>query len=437
MKVGGVSTLAYTSLKADNYTYLLNLIRPKVVVVDDTTVERVRLACEGMKYPKALLVAGESVARPRQREFSLSDMIETADGRLEVEPTHRDDIAFWNFTSGTTGKPKGVPHMHRDTVLSYESFQYVLKYSPDDIVLRVPKLFFHYARDNGALFALRSGAAVVLYEERATPELIFDLVKKYRPTVLINVPTMMRAMIHLPKHQWADLSCLRYTMSSGELLSARLYEEWVSTFGVEVIDRFGSAELGVAYLCNRFGAVMPGSSGLVTPLVEIKLVDGDGVEVPVGQPGVLMVRSDSSAQSYVREHEKSKLTFPGDEWINTGDLFRQDDKGYFWHMGRADDMVKVSGIWVSPQEIEQCIQTWPTVKECAALGVNDKDGLTMIKAFVVLKDGAIPAADEPEQVKRYCKTKLDPRKYPAVLEIIHDLPKTGQGKIDRRLLRRL
>jgi benzoate-CoA ligase len=261
--------------------------------------------------------------------------------------------------------------------------------------------------------------------------------------VLINVPTMMRAMIQTPENERADLSCVRHSMSSGELLAAPLNEEWVKTFGSEVINRFGSAESGIGYLCNRPGAVRPGSSGTVTPLSEVKLVDEEGLEVPRGQPGVLLVRSDAAGQCYVREHEKSKLTFLGDEWVNTGDVFVQDEDAYFWNIGRADDMVKVSGVWVSPLEIERALQESPCVKECAVLGIKDEDGLIKIKAFVVPTDdaqagaraGARARPDMQDELKRFCRERLAPHKIPRTMEFMEELPKTGQGKIDRRLLR--
>jgi benzoate-CoA ligase family protein len=437
LKVGAVGTHAYTYLNPPDYEYLLNLVRPKVVVADGKTLARLREACGRCKYPKALLVAGDGAEDLRPGEFDLRAMIESASEQLEIENTHRDDIALWNFSSGTTGKPKGVPHMHRDAVFSYESLNYVLGYTPNDVFLRVPKLFFHYARDMGCLFPLRSGAAVVLFEERTTAPLIFDLIRKYRPTVLINVPTMMRAMIELPADERADLSGVRLNMSSGERLSARLYQDWIDTFGVEVTDRFGSAESGIGYLCNRPGAVVPGSAGTVGPLAEVKLVDGDGVEVPSGQSGILMTRSEASAQYYVREREKSKTTFPGGDWINTGDLFRQDENDRFWYVGRANDMVKVGGVWVSAQEIEHGLHGYADVRECAVLAVQNKDGLTTIKAFIVLRNSEAASEETPDDIKRYCKTKLGPHKFPGAIQIIDELPKTGQGKIDRRLLREL
>jgi len=240
MKVGGVGTHAYTYLTSDDYEYLLNLVRPKVVIVDGVTLERVRKGAKGSSYPRALLVSGEGDPALEAGEFSLRKMLEFADDRLEVEDTHRDDPAFWNFSGGTTGKPKGVPHMHRDGVIAYQSFNHILSYRPDDVVLRVPKLFFHYSRDLGLLFPLRNGAAVVLFGQRTTARLMYELIGKHRPTVLVNVPTMMRAMLQTPASERSDLGCIRHSMSSGELLSAQLYQEWVDAFGSEVINRFGS-----------------------------------------------------------------------------------------------------------------------------------------------------------------------------------------------------
>ncbi len=435
MKIGGVGTHAYTYLPVDDYAYLLNLVRPKVVVADKTTLERMRDAMDGERNPKALLVAGEDLGELRDREFSLTEMLGGAEKALEIEPTHGDDLAFWNFSGGTTGKPKGVPHTHRDGYVSHTSFDSFLSFREDDIVLKVPKLFFHYARDLGAMFPLQAGATVVLFGERTTTELTFELIDKYRPTVLINVPTMMRSMIRTPKLERADLSCIRTAYSSGELLSAQLYHEWFETFGCEVINRFGSAESAVAYLGNRPGAVLPGSSGTVSPLTEVKLMDDGGKEVKRGEPGVLWTRSDCSGLYYVREHEKSKETFLGDEWVNTGDVFTQDEDDYFWYAGRADDMIKVSGVWISPLEIERGMQVHDEIKEVVAMGLRDGDGLIKLKAFVAMSEETEITAVAAEELKRFCKETMAPHKFPSVIEFMDELPKTGQGKIDRRTLR--
>jgi len=436
LKLGGVGTHAYTYLTAPDYSYLLQLVRPKVVVVDETTLGRVREAAAACNFCNRFLVAGECFGL-RPGEFGLRAMMEVAGESLEVEPTHRDDIAYWSFSGGSTGKSKGVPHMHRDAVVNYESFNHIFRYATDDIVLGVPKLFFHYSRDNGLLYALRSGAGVVLFRGRATAALIFELIGKYRPTVLLTVPTMMRAMLQTPKEEWSDLSGLRCTLSSGEVLSAQLHAEWVNAFGGEVANRVGSAEAG-GYLTNRPGAVKPGSSGTVAPLAEVKIVklgDERGREVPKGEPGVLLARSDGAGQYYVRDHEKSKKTFLGGEWVNTGDIFVQDEDDYFWYIGRADDMVKVSGVWVAPLEVERTLQECPGVKECAVLGIPDQDGLTKLSAFVVLRDGRQPSAEMRDELRRFLREALAAFKVPRAIEFVDELPMTGQGKIDRRQLR--
>lgn len=435
MKVGGVGTHAYTYLPHDDYEYLFDLVEPRVVVTDGATIGRLREALVGRGDAMTVLVAGADGSVLAEGEEELDALIAAASDELVVEPTKGEDIAFWNFSGGTTGKPKGVPHMHRNGVIAFESFNAVLSFTPDDVVLRVPKLFFHYSRDLGFLFAIRSGAAVILTEKRTTSDLIFDLIAKHRPSVLINVPTMMRAMIRTPVEDRADLSCLRRSMSSGEMLSAALNEEWVETFGSEVVNRFGSAESAMGYLCNRPGKVVAGSSGTVTPLAEVKLVDGDGREVPQGESGLLMAHCPTAGRYYVGDPEKSKTTFPGDDWVNTGDLFTRDENDYFWYVGRADDMVKVSGIWVSPAEIERGLQSHGDVKEAAAMGLKDADGLIKITAFIVMGDGVAITADTPDMLRQFCKRRMATYKFPSAIEFRDELPKTGQGKIDRLSLR--
>ncbi len=435
MKIGGVGTHAYTYLRSGDYRDFLDLVRPKVVVVDQTTLDRVREGAKGSRFPKAILVSSTDPPKLEKKEYHLQSLIEVAGEHIEAEPTHREDIAFWNFSGGTTGKPKAVPHTHRDALVSFESFQFIFHYTADDVVLRVPKLFFHYSRDLGMQFALRAGAAVVLFPERTTSKLIFELVDRYKPTVLINVPTMMREMLQLPEAERSNLSSLRLCMSSGEILSAQLYEEWVKTFGIEVTNRFGSAESSMGYLCNWPGQVVPGSSGTVTPMAEVKLVNEEGLEIPKGEPGVMMVRCPSGGLYYVRDQGKSQSTFVGRGWINTGDMFVQDEKDYFWYRGRADEMVKVSGVWVSPLEIERCLEKHPAVKECVVLGLQDRDSLTKTKAFVVLRFGTDPSEEMADTLKDFCKKQLISYKYPRVIEFLKELPKTGQGKINKRQLR--
>jgi acyl-coenzyme A synthetase/AMP-(fatty) acid ligase len=309
-----------------------------------------------------------------------------------------------------------------------------VEYTPADIVFRVPKLFFHYARDLGMNWPIRAGAAVALSPERSTVESAFNAMVKYRPTVVLNVPTMMRAMLKSPEAKGADLSFMRLVLSSGELLSGDLYKEFTKTFKVEVLNTVGSAETYLGYFMDAPGEVKPGSSGRVQPLIEVRIVDGEGNEVPKGEVGVLHVRSEASGTYYHGEHEKTKKTFLGNDWVNTNDLFKEDEDGYFWYEGRADDLIKVSGVYVAPLEIQKCLEEHKAVRECVVLGVKDADGLAKTKAFLALNDGFEPSDALAEALKEHCKQKMAPFKAPRFIEFLSELPKTGQGKIDKRKL---
>ncbi len=434
MKIGGVATHAYTYLLPSDYEYFVNYVRPKVVIVDTTTLERVRQGMRGSTFHRAILVAGHDLPTLDEGEYSLSELITEASSVLETAPTTKNDLALWNFSGGTTGKSKGVPHMHHDGVIGFESFQYTIHYTPDDIVFRVPKLFFHYARDLGMNWPIRAGAAVALYPDRSTVESVFECLYKYRPTVLLNVPTMMRAMLQSPLAKEADLSFLRICISSGELLSGQLYTEFKDTFGVEILNSVGSAETYLGYFMDAPGKVKPGSSGKVQPGVEVKLVDAEGNEVPRGESGILYVRSEASGAYYHLEHDKTKKTFVGNDWVNTNDLFKEDSDGYFWYEGRADDLIKVSGVYVAPLEIEKCLEEHEAVRECTVLGIKDADGLAKTKAFIVLSDAFQPSDNLSEELKEHCRKKMAPFKAPRFIQFLAELPKTGQGKIDKKQL---
>jgi acyl-coenzyme A synthetase/AMP-(fatty) acid ligase len=413
----------------------MNYVRPKIVIADGSTIAKVREGAVGSAYPKAILVADAESVKLKGREQDLNALLDAADFQLETAPTTRNDLALWNFSGGTTGKPKGVPHMHHDMVVGFESFKDSVKYRPDDIVLRVPKLFFHYSRDLGMDYALRAGASVALYAERSTAEIVFQMIEKYKPTVLLNVPTMMRAMLQTPKEKRCDMSSLRLCLASGEQMSAELYKEYTETFGVEVVNTIGSAETYLGYFGDYPGEVVPGSAGKLFPLVEIKILDQDGKEVQKGETGVLWVRSEASGWCYHLDHEKTKNTFLGHDWVNTNDLFSEDEKGYFWYKGRADDLIKVSGIYVAPMEIEKCLEGHEAVKECVVLGLKDEDGLVKAKAFIGLKKGFEGSEELKEEIQNFCRKKMASYKAPRAIEFFPELPKTGQGKIDKRQLR--
>jgi benzoate-CoA ligase family protein len=361
-------------------------------------------------------------------------MLQRADQHLEPEPTHRDDIAIWGFSGGTTGVRKIIPHRHYNLVFAYEAYNHILNYTKDDVILPVPKLFFGYGRTGSILFPFRVGAGAVLFPERATPQKIFELVKKYRPSILINVPTMMRNMLQTPKEDRVDMSCIRLCTSAGEALSAELYHEWRQNFACEVLDGIGAGETFYNFTLNIPGKVVPGSVGKPLPGYQVKIIDENRNELPDGEVGILAIKGGSTATYYLRNYEKTQKTFRG-EWVHMEDLFSKDKEGNLYFFGRKDDLLKVSGYFISPLEIEECISTHPDVAACAVVGVKDSDGLDKTKAFIVMREGMVASESMADQIREYTKRKLSSYKYPRFIEFINELPLTRTGKIDRRGLK--
>jgi benzoate-CoA ligase family protein len=432
-KIGAVTAEAYTFLQAKDYAYYLDYTRAGVVVADETTLERVREAAGSSRWLRHVLVVGAPDGLGPGEE-SFEALAAQAPAELEPAPTTRDDIALWKFTTGSTGLPKAAVHPQHSPLLSFDWYaRGVLGLGEDDVVLPVPKLFFGYARDMTALFPFGVGAAGITFPERTTPERIFELVARHRPSILVQVPTMMAAMIAHPDAARQDFSCLRLCTSAGEALPRELYERWQATFGVEVLDGIGSSEAYHIYISNRPGRVRPGSVGEPVPGYRARVLGEDGHEVPDGEVGTLWVEGDTAALCYWNEHEKTKQTFHGDA-VNTGDLFVRDDDGFFWYRGRSDELVKVGGIWVAPAEVEDCLVSHADVVECAVVGYEE-GGLTLTRAHVVLRAGVTASDELAEALRKHVKTQLSPHKYPRDVRFVPALPKTPSGKIDRRALR--
>jgi acyl-coenzyme A synthetase/AMP-(fatty) acid ligase len=318
--------------------------------------------------------------------------------------------------------------------LSFESYaQGVLKIQPDDRVLPIPKLFFGYARDMTALFPFGVGAAGIAFPERTTPARVFELIDRHRPTILVQVPTMMRAMLDHPGGAEHDLSCLRLCTSAGEALPRDLYDEWRATFGVEVLDGIGSSEAYHIFISNRLGSVRPGTAGLAVPGYRARVVDERGTEVADGEVGRLWIEAPTAALMYWEAREASVATYAGDT-VMSGDLFTRDADGYFTFRGRADDLLKVSGVWVAPFEIERALLEHPDVVECAVIGV-DRAGLTTTRAYVVLRAGVDGSDELGRALQEFARALLAAHKYPREVQFVAELPKTGSGKLDRRALR--
>jgi benzoate-CoA ligase family protein len=432
-KIGAVTAEAYTFLQPKDYAYYLDYTRASVVVADATTLERVRAAAASSRWLRRVLVVGAEVEL-QAGEASFDALVADAPNQLEPAPTTRDDIAIWKFTTGSTGLPKAAVHPAHSALLSFDWYaRGVLDIQEDDVVLPVPKLFFGYARDLTALYPFGVGAAGIVFPERTTPERIFELVAQHRPSILVQVPTMMAAMTAHPEAARQDLSCLRLCTSAGEALPRELYERWRAAFGVEVLDGIGSSEAYHIYISNRPGRVRPGSVGQVVPGYSARVLGDQGQEVPDGDVGTLWIEGDTAALLYWNEHEKTKQTFQGD-LVNTGDLFVRDSEGFYWYRGRSDELIKVGGIWVAPAEIEHCLITHADIVECAVVGYEE-EGLTLSRAHVVLRAGVAGSEELARALQDHVRTHLSPHKYPRDVRFVAELPKTPSGKIDRLALR--
>jgi benzoate-CoA ligase len=453
-KIGAVIAMVNPLLPAEEYLHYFEYTRAKVAIVESATLERLDPLRERFTHLRHLLVVGDPGSH-----LSFDEACASASDRLANADTHRDDPAIWLFTSGSTGKPKAAVHLQQDLPWNTERYaMQVMGIREDDLTVSVPKLFFGYATGTNLLFPFAVGAATALFSERSEAATLFDVIERYRPTILTSVPTMIGAMLnHLeqggaaphppdppaargsesrfaasPSRRIPDLSSLRLVLSAGEALPPELYRRWMATFGVAILDGIGSAEMFHIYISNYPGDVVPGSLGRLVPGYEARVVGPDGQDVPAGDAGTLWIKGESAAILYWQAHEKSKETLRGD-WVVTGDHMRQDERGYFWYEGRTDDMLKVGGIFLSPYEVENCLLQHPVVAECAVIGYKDPDGLIKPKAYVVPRDR--PGDDAlARELQEFVKTRLAPFKYPRVVEFTLSLPKNDRGKIDRRRL---
>jgi benzoate-CoA ligase family protein len=440
-RIGSVITMVNPLLPTADYEYYLDYTRAPVAIVHDSHLEAFAAATVNARYLKSVLVVGLdktkelSPRNPNVKWIDFSDALNSAEDECTPADTHRDDIAIWLFTSGSTGHPKGAVHLQHDLPFNTEVFaKATMGVNADDITVSVPKLFFGYATGTNLLFPYAVGGATALFAERAAPEKMFEIIKRYRPTILTTVPTMINSMLNVSEATAQDLSSLRFCYSAGEALPVELYERWMNRFGVQICDGIGSAEMFHIYITNRPHDVKPGSLGRVVDGYEATIVDGDGNEVPTGEMGTLKIKGDSASLCYWNAHEKSKETFAGD-WCTTGDQFHIDEDGYYWYHGRTDDMLKVGGIFVAPAEIENCLLQHKAVLECAVIGFKSAEGLIKPKAFVVPHEGYDAGDKLADDLKEFVKSRLAVYKYPRWIEFAKSLPKNDRGKIDRKSLK--
>lgn len=429
IKIGAVPIPTNPWMKAEDYEYLLHDSRARVLIVHESVLPEIENIWDRSRFLKHVIIVGEATGRA----LSFERLIAGASDQLEAEATNKDDVAFWAYTSGSTGSPKGAVHLQHDMITITDLFtEPVLAMGENDICFSASKLFFSYGLGNSLYFPFRFGASTVLWPERPDPEKILQVIDKYQPTFFFSVPTLYARLLRIEKHY--DLSSLRICLSSGEPLPPALFHQWKDRFGLELLDVVGSTEATHDFLANRPGRAKPGSSGEVTPAFEAKIVDDEGREVPVGEVGNLMVNGDANAPYYWNKHEQSKQTMQG-EWLKTGDTYYRDANGYYWYCGRSDDMLKVGGMWVSPIEIENTLMEHPSVLEAAVVGHEDADGLVKPKAYVILKSEFAPSDELRVDLQAHVKSKLAPYKYPRWVDFVNDLPKTVTGKIQRFRLR--
>lgn len=429
-KLGAVAVMLNPQHKAEDLAWFMELSRARCAVVHAAALPGFEAAARTSRWLKKLLVVGGD-AGPHASWDALG---RSASDAFDNVPTHRDDPALWLFSGGTTGRPKAVPQTHRSYANTTELYALrCLGYRESDVTLSVPKLFFGYATGANLFFPFAAGATAVLYPEHPTAEVVFERIRQHRPTILINVPTVVNQMVSHPQAAQQDLSSVRFATSAGEALPAELYRRWRETFGrTELLDGLGTAEMWHIFITNRPGDVKPGTLGRVVPGFELRVCDDEGRDVADGEPGALWVKGGSRAFGYWQNLDRTAAAFRG-EWYVTGDLVARDAEGYFTYCGRADEMLKVSGRWVAPQEVESCLLAHSEVKECAVVGIADAAGLVKPRAYVV---ATVRRAGLEDELKAFVRERLDAYKYPREVVLVDDLPRTHLGKVDRGQLRR-
>ena len=439
IKIGAVPIPTNTALRTEDYLYMLNDSRAHVLIVEEdvwSSLQAVRSQLVFVRHVVVVRRGSERTGGPVPGVIDFEGVLGGARSTLEPARTSRDDAAFWLYSSGSTGFPKGCVHLQHDMNCCAELYaKPILSLDENDITFSAAKLFFAYGLGNGLYFPLAVGGSAVHYPGRVTAESAFKVIDEQRPTVFFGVPTLYAAMLALPDAtDRFDTSSLRLCVSAGESLPPDLFLRWRDRFGVEILDGIGSTEILHIFISNRAGMVKPGSTGTLVPGYDAVILDEQGQPVRQGEIGNLLIAGDSTCSQYWNKHERTKATILG-PWIQTGDKYYQDEAGYYWYCGRSDDMLKVSGQWVSPVEVEAALIHHPAVLEAAVVGRTDNDGLTKPEAFVVLQSGVEPSGMLAEELKMHVKATLTPVKYPRWIEFVAELPKTATGKIQRYRLR--
>jgi len=435
IKIGAVPVPVNTLLKSSDYEYLLNNSRARVAIVSDSLIAAIEaIPRQQLRFLEKVMVVGGG---PRTGTLSFEKLARESSSVLQAESTGKDDAAFWLYSSGSTGQPKACVHLQHDMVVSSERYaKSILNITDRDRCFSVAKLFFAYGLGNALYFPLAVGATSILLPGPPKPQNVFEVIERQRPTLFFSVPSnYVKLLAHTASDgKEFDLSCVRHAISAGEALPATVFHRFKERFGVEILDAFGSTEALHMVISNVPSTARPGSSGKIIPGFEARIVDDNNQPVVQGETGNLLVKADSTCAYYWNQHQKTKDTIEG-HWIRTGDKYYQDEDGYFWYAGRADDMLKVSGVWVSPIEIERVLIEHPAVQEAAVVFRKDADELPKPVACIVTRDGAAGTPELAHELQQFVLSRLPVFKRPHWVEFLPELPKTATGKIQRFKLR--
>ena len=440
VRAGRIAIPLNTFLNLPQYAYILADSRATALVAAAPLALAIWPIVERLPHLRSVILVGASAADKAAfagRDVHLfEDVIAAADATPFTADTLSDEVAFWMYTSGSTGDPKGVKHVHSSLMATAKLFgQGVLGIREDDVVHSAAKLFFAYGLGNAMSFPLSVGATAVLWPQRPSPDGVFEIMRRHRPSIFYAVPSLYTALLaHADIGKGAGSDRLRICVSAGEALPAHIGERWRKIVGVDILDGIGSTELLQTFLSNRPSDIRYGSTGKPVPGYEARIVDDQGRELGADEIGELIIRGPSAAEGYWNQRSKSHRTFVGD-WTYTGDKFRRDGDGYYYYCGRTDDMFKVSGMWVSPFDVEAALTSHEAVLEAAVIGKQDADGLIKPKAFIVLKSGYVADDSLLEKLKTHVKEHAGPWKYPRWIDVRSDLPHTATGKIQRFKLR--
>jgi 4-hydroxybenzoate-CoA ligase len=433
IRAGVVPVALNTLMTTEQYAYMLADSRAKALFVSSSLLPVVQPILGQLPFLKHVFVAGGDAP---SYALSLATELDHQSPTHKAADTHAEEPAFWLYSSGSTGNPKGTKHVHTSLIQTADTYAHqIVGMRADDVIYSAAKLFFAYGLGNAMTFPLAAGATTVLLPDRPTPDVVFRTLKQHDVTLFFGVPTLYAAMLAHPQGGKANGSSkLRLCVSAGEALPEEVGKTWMQTFGCEIIDGIGSTEMLHIFLSNRPGDIKLGSTGKAVPGYTLRVVDEANNDVPDGEVGELIIKGPTAAEGYWNQRAKSQSTFEG-SWCRSGDKYVRDKNGYYTCQGRTDDMFKVSGIWVSPFEVEGALVSHPSVLEAAVIAHEEGDGLIKPKAFVVLKPGV--AADDQliPALQEHVKAKAGPWKYPRWVEILDTLPKTATGKIQRFKLR--